>query len=646
MRPSSKSWWPRLEHVLLAVAFLCNTYGKYIVLSRTTGNGGWADVPLALASDLVFFGCLLAAFAILQCLTPAKVACRIRLLVALLVTAWSTANLAWLIATGAQIHINVIAALFRNPGEFGTIVTDRLSKTPSFTIPLLIAGVFFAAAISWKLVRPNLSHTRSRWRQFGPALLGSAAVLSGLYLARSGSNSDPRRQALAFSSHWFAISSLFGFDGSSLPDENGVLRRPREGERIIDRPERSARPHIVMIVMESTAWWSTTMGGQLPSQTPTLAELAARGVLFEQTRAVVTHTTQSLFSVFTGSPPSPNGGYVEAVPVDRPYESLPKILKRFGYRSRFCQMVRATFECRPGLVANLGFDDFWAREDARDPASHLGYFGGDDFKMIGPAFDWLDRQDGPALLVFMTSVAHHPYETPAWFGPAEADERQAYLKCVRYTDAFVAEVVAQLQRRDIFDNTLLCALGDHGEGMLDHGIRQHNENPLDEALRVPWIVTWPQTVKAGKRVSGNCSLLDVTPTLLSMLGCDVSRAGFDGLDAFALIGTDRRTWFAGWFANSPLGFVQGPDKQVFWPGLGTAYRYDLAADPDERQPQLLEGPARDELARELSERHSRYRIGFKSKRSRQRRLFARWETIALGDAAWCYYVDSDSARQP
>lgn len=40
-------------------------------------------------------------------------------------------------------------------------------------------------------------------------------------------------------------------------------------------------------------------------------------------------------------------------------------------------MVRATFECNPGLFANLGFECFWSREDNGDPQDHLGYFAGD-----------------------------------------------------------------------------------------------------------------------------------------------------------------------------------------------------------------------------------------------------------------------------
>lgn len=633
---------PRLETVLLLVGLACTVYGKYVGL-RQRGDLAWDTWATASASDVAFFSGLAILWVLLRASLPARLAARLPTLLALPVCAWSVANMAWLIATGVQIHIAVFASLYHDPAEFGDIVFNRMTKARSFTLTLFGATICMGAFVVFRLVRPDalrnqhLPMALRDWRNAIP-ILGLAAALA---TARPQASVDPRLGALSYSSHWFAMASLAGFDGSMQPDRSVSGERvARQGERVVAPPPAGApRPNIVLVVLESTALWSTSLGGQPPDQTPTLVELARRGAWFERTRAVVTHTTQSQFSLLTGVSPSLEGDFVEAVLLDRPYETLATILRANGYRTRFSQMVRASFECNPGLVANLGFESFWAREDARDPSAHLGYFSGDDFKMLGPAFEWLDEGGAPALLFLMTSVAHHPYEAPAWFGPELTDVEQAYLQTVRYTDAFVAKVVELLKARGLFEDTLLCIVADHGEGVGRNGVMQHNSNPYEESLRVPWIVTWPSKLAAQRVVRENCTLMDVTPTLLSLLGYDVSGAGFEGADALADLPANRRLHFNGWYRTSPCGYLEGEHKYTYWPSLGKSFRVDLAADPDERRPVALDVADSDALRKVMSEWRARNRISFNPKRYRERLLFDRWQTFALGDMAWCYYVE-------
>jgi arylsulfatase A-like enzyme len=472
-----------------------------------------------------------------------------------------------------------------------------------------------------------------------------AASLSCSMVLRSLTAQTPQRLALAYSCHVFALTSTVGvMEGAQAKEEIGLRRVPRAGERDLDPPPAgSPRPHVIVICLESTAYWSTSFGGQPKEQTPMLTRLAAGGVLFDNTRAVVTHTTQSQFSLLTGEFPNLDGGFVEAVLVDAPYESLVTILGKAGYRSRFNQMVRASFECNPGFMANLGFESFWSREDANDPSTHVGYFAGDDFVMIEPAFDWLDRQTDPCFMMFMTSVAHHPYEVPAWYGTNPEDPEEAFLQTVRYTDAFIKAVIGELDRRGIRENVLLCVLGDHGEGFGAHDILMHGSDPFDEALRIPWVLSWPGKVAGGTVVREPRCMLDVTPTILTLLGYDISRAGFEGRDALGPIAEDRKVLFSGWHPFDPAGYVQGRYKTVYWPSLRKVYRYDLRADPNEERPVVLDDEEAERMRKMLTTWRNDNRITFDAKRYRERLLFDCWQTSCLGNAAWCYYVPTKGA---
>lgn len=638
--------------MILLAGLACAVYGKYFVLHRSHLENLIEATLQASMSDLLFFGIIFLLMALGHALIPWKVSARLALVSAVIISCWSVANMAWLMATGVQIHQKVLANLFANPKEFGPIVTNRLANTPQMTYPLALFTLAAVAIVIWRLLRPE---PMKAWRkQYGyPSILVMTAVgvLLGVgHLPGTFETLPPRRAALSYSSHFLAVSTTLGFNShSTTKHTTGPRRLPHAGRRNIVPPPSSSpntlpQPHVVMIIMESVAHWATSLSERSGDTTPMLAELADRGVTFGNTRAMVPHTTQSQFIMLTGATSSLEGDFVEAVVADSPYESLATILSASGYRTRFSQMVRATFECNPGLFANLGFERFWAREDNDDPRDHLGYFAGDDFKMVDPAFAWFDEQDAPCLLVFMTSVAHDPYEVPSWYGPPIEDPKNAYLQAVSFTDAFVGRVINELGARGVLDDTLLCIISDHGEGFGEHGIRQHGQNPYEESLRIPWIISWPKKIPGGKVVTAPTSVLDVTPTMLNLLGYDTSLAGFDGMDALSSIPADRKIPFATWHVNDPAGFIEGNTKTIYWPRLDAAYRFDLLTDPKENDPVRLSEEETEGVRQELMAWRDHNRITFDAKRYREQFLFGHWQTSGFGNTAWCYYIPATSEK--
>lgn len=635
--------------MILLAGLFCNIYGKYFVLHQSHVDGLFTATLQAAMSDLLFFGVVFLLVALGHAVIPWKVSSRLALVLAVVISCWSVANMAWLMATGVQIHQQVLANLFSNPREFGPIVTNRLANTPQMTYPLALFTLAAVAVVLWRLLRPE---PMKAWRkQYGyPSVLVMTAVgvLLGIgHLPGTFKPLPPRRAALSYSSHFLALATTLGLNGHAATGHaNGSRRLPHLGQRnIVPPPATAPRPHVVMIIMESVAHWATSLSGEHGDTTPTLMELAGRGVTFGNTRAVVPHTTQSQFIMLTGATSSLEGDFVEAVVADSPYESLATVLHASGYHTRFSQMVRATFECNPGLFANLGFDCFWAREDNADPRDHLGYFSGDDFKMIDPAFAWFDEQNAPCLMVFMTSVAHDPYELPSWYASPVQGSKSAYLKAVSFTDAFVKRVVNELSARGVLDNTLLCVISDHGEGFGEHNIRQHGQNPYEESLRIPWIIDWPKKVPGGKVVSAPTSVLDVTPTVLSLLGYGTSQAGFDGADALSPLSPNRKIPFATRHVHGPAGFIEGSQKVIYWPRFDAAYRFDLFKDPKENHPIRLDEDETRRVRREVVSWRDSNRITFPAKRYRERLLFGHWQTSGFGNTAWCYYIPS-AAEKP
>jgi len=633
---------PRIETLIILLALGCTAWGKWLKLGQMNPPGTAYELVLVVLPDLVFFGLVFVLIRALYLLRPTRGMARIGLSLSSLVAVWAVLNVGWLIESGVQLQPGIVMLLVRNAAQWWPFVKAHILGRLPYSIAL---GALLAAgtgAFAWSFARPRPPEPRwarrlgllLAWVAVTAASLGANLLASGKLITRFES------QVLAFSSHQYAIRSLItGPVGSDEPAGPG-REIPRAGQRRIVAPRGDFDPpNVVLVVMESVSHSATSLGGQAEDLTPTLRSLAEQGTEFVSTHVVVSHTTKALWAIHTGMYPAVQDNHVEAVLVDPPYEALPSILARAGYRSGFFQMSKGSFECAPGLCKNLGFDWAWNRENLQDPSAYLGYLAGDDFRMIEPAFEWATAQDGPFLLTFMTSAAHDPYLVPQWYAQPKDDPYEAYLQAVRYTDAFLRAVCDKLEALGLADNTILCVLGDHGTSFRPQaGKGTGRWWPYEEVIRVPWIIRWPGHVAAGRRIERPCSQLDVTPTLLALMGYDISGAGFDGCDAFGPQRPRRKLYFSSWYADSPLGYVLDGRKSVYLPYLDKAFEYDLVSDPQERNPRQLPVGQAQSLKRELLDWQGRSRFHFAPKRLKRQLLYKHWQAVCAGDQAWAYYV--------
>ncbi len=228
-------WWahlPRLEAVILLFGLACNLAGKYYVLRDWHPDNPIGAMFRMSLGDITFFSSAALLIALAHAYGPGKLTSRLAILGVVVVAGWSAANMAWLTATGVQIHVGVLANLFRHPMEFGPIVTNRLVNKPKFSIPLLSLTTLFAIFVLWRLARPKQVR-RDRLR-YGLQSLLAAGIVAGSWgisvWIGSAAPADPRQAALSYNSHWFALTTLLGINGIAIPDEAiGPRRVARAG---------------------------------------------------------------------------------------------------------------------------------------------------------------------------------------------------------------------------------------------------------------------------------------------------------------------------------------------------------------------------------------------------------------------------------
>lgn len=92
----------------------------------------------------------------------------------------------------------------------------------------------------------------------------------------------------------------------------------------------------------------------------------------------------------------------------------------------------------------------------------------------------------------------------------------AYHACVTEMDDMVGRIVQALKDNDLYENTIIIYTSDHGEHLFHHGL-MNKHNMYEEAVKVPFIISYPKLFKSGIVNHSVVSLIDVMPTLAELI---------------------------------------------------------------------------------------------------------------------------------
>ncbi len=576
---------------LLVVGLAATAWAKVSVLR---GAGSAAAAPGCLAFDGVL------AFGLAGLLSLAEA--RRRWLVATLpiATAFAGAmvvNAIYLGISGEPLSWPAVELGLERFGDVRAIAGEALARKPVWAISVLLAvGLLVPAASAWAVRTVDRARASVERAHAATALALVCGALLAVPIGAAGSGIDRLARSGVVDSWWGLATGA-----ESAPRERemfrGYDRAPLVAPGALDP---ASGPDVLIVVWESTRFDHTSLAGDAAlASTPNLAALAARGAHAPIARAVVPHTTKSLFSILCGRLPLLQSALVE-LSADVPPDCLPAAMARAGWATALFQSAAGNFEHRPRFAANLGFGQFEAREDIGGHA--LGYLASDDETLAEPFSRWLDTLGSRRFMaVVLTSAPHHPYTLPPRTLERVRDQgaqantaAHRYARLVEAEDHLLGALLAALAQHGRAERAIVVVAGDHGEGFGDRGVRQHDNNYFEEGLRVPLVFVGPGI--PSRELAGNASLVDVTPTLLGRLGV-TAPAGLDGVDLFAAAPEGPR-WFSCFIDNRCHGFVIDRRKVVVVPETRSAFWFDLERDPQERRPQPLDGEL-DQLAQLL-----------------------------------------------
>jgi arylsulfatase A-like enzyme/Tfp pilus assembly protein PilF len=279
-------------------------------------------------------------------------------------------------------------------------------------------------------------------------------------------------------------------------------------------------PSVLLVTLDTTRADHLGCYGRSAARTPVLDGLAARGALFERALSHVPLTLPSHAVLLTGSLPSTLNLRVNGLNLKEGAPSLATRLKARGYWTG-AVVSSVVLDRARGLGA--GFDVY-------DDRMTLGPRSGGPpeerraEEVTRAALEAVRKAKSPFFLWAHYYDPHYEYRPPEPYAKAFALNR--YDGEIAYMDAQIGALLEGLRAAGKLENTLVVVVGDHGEGLMEHGERQHGVFLYDYALRVPLLIAWEGRVPAGRRIRDLCGLCDVAPTVLDLLG--LPSGGSDG----------------------------------------------------------------------------------------------------------------------
>lgn len=110
-----------------------------------------------------------------------------------------------------------------------------------------------------------------------------------------------------------------------------------------------------------------------------------------------------------------------------------------------------------------------------------------------------------------------------------------YFAMVTGVDEQIGRVLSTLKEEGLDKNTIVIITSDHGEMMGSHGLMSKNIW-YEESINVPFIIRWPEKIKAGQKSDLLVSPTDIMPTILNLLGAKKGMpSNLDGADLSSII---------------------------------------------------------------------------------------------------------------
>lgn len=383
---------------------------------------------------------------------------------------------------------------------------------------------------------------------------------------------------------------------------------------------------------------------------PNLKELMADSLTFQRAHTVNPICSPARASLITGVLPHNHGmvDCTHTVPsyraeFDDSLLTLPEAVKSAGYRMAYYgkwhiersydltrygfdeyetekQIPKRTLTPKKRVVVKTpGYKDNTVAGVYTEDSSHS-----EEYYIYNRAMSFIDKASDAPFCVFVSTYApHDPYVIPeeiydlyrgfepelpvnmkdpltdkpflysrlrqVWKDMSREDILdilRCYYGYCSLVDVQIGHLIRFLKERNLYDNTLIVFLSDHGDMVGGHGLFCKGVPAFEEAYRIPLVMKLPGQKLAGQTRYDFADTCDILPTVLHVAGIPWTGQQTDGVNLLDDANPVSKEVGYAEFHGQRYSYTQ---RVVWWEHLKYVFNafdrdelYDLAIDPDEQ----------------------------------------------------------------
>ena len=343
-------------------------------------------------------------------------------------------------------------------------------------------------------------------------------------------------------------------DASSLPSlawtDLAIAGSPAD-PAMPDLEDLRGRYNVFIILFDTLRADHIEPYGATDTKTPNMTALAQQGVTFLNSHVNQPWTRGSVATMLTGTYPWVHGVLYNTSTLSPDLTFLPEMLQAKGYRTM--NILHNSSLARDfGFVRGYdAFHSLWTAPVRQELHSLLRPEERADYIWDSFVRPFLNENSGDPFFIYLHDIDPHgpytpesPYDTMydtgysghidltptlIWLtrhnrihlSYAETEYlRSRYRGEISFMDDYLGRLLERMEIEGLRDNTLLLFLSDHGEEFLEHGSLDHRNSLYEELLHVPMIFSLPSVLPSGQKTPAPIEMVDITPTLLDILGFD------------------------------------------------------------------------------------------------------------------------------
>ena len=289
-------------------------------------------------------------------------------------------------------------------------------------------------------------------------------------------------------------------------------------------------PNIVLMIADDMNWNDCGAYGHPTIRTPNIDQLASRGMRFNHAYLTASSCSPSRSSMITGRYPHNTGAEQLHWPLPAGSHTFVKQLRDAGYYTAAAgkwhlgEFVKDHFDVvyeasTAGFQLPSGDGNAPPKMIAKEPSGCERWLEALRARpREKPFFCWLAALDPHRAYVAGALDPPHqasdvivPKHLPDH--PEVREDLRLYYDEIGRLDGYVGKVVSELERQGVADNTVVIFMSDNGRPF-----PRDKTTLYDGGIKTPFIVVWPNRIKAGLVTRRLISSVDLAPTFAEIAG--------------------------------------------------------------------------------------------------------------------------------